>query len=66
MKIIIFLQGNQEKLHHGREIKKNYTMANLKFGENDIQSTVRDVIFLKLVYLAIYPDELFIPMYYLY
>ena len=39
-------------------------MANLKFGENDIQSTVRDVIFLKLVYLAIYPDELFIPMYY--
>ena len=59
------MQGNQEKLHHGREIKKNYTMANLKFGENDIQSTVRDVIFLKLVYLAIYPDELFIPMYYL-
>jgi len=54
------LQGNQEKLHHGREIKKNYTMANLKFGENDIQSTVRDVNFLKLVYLAIYPNELFI------
>ena len=58
------LQGNQEKLHHGREIKKNYIMANLKFGKNDIQSIVRDVIFLKLVYLAIYPDELFIPMYY--
>jgi len=26
------LQGKQEKLHHGREIKKNYTMADLKFG----------------------------------
>jgi len=28
--------GNQEKSHHGREINKNYAMANLKFGENDI------------------------------
>ena len=24
------MQGNQEKLHHGREIKKNYSMANLR------------------------------------
>ena len=49
IKIIFFLQGEQEKFHHGRENKKNFTMANLKFGENDIQSTVKDVIFLKLV-----------------
>ena len=61
--MIFFLQVEEEKFHHGRENKKNFTMADLKFRGKDIQSTVRDVISLKLVYSAIYPDELFIPMY---
>ena len=29
-----------------REVKKNYAIANLKFGEDDIRSIVRDAIFL--------------------